>query len=266
MGFQTDSYKWKEKTSSREKECTDGRVQTGEASPPWRKKLTTGQDRSPRLQVPCFRLRCLQPSGSQDKLVPRQECFFAHRWLLFWWVLLAQWLTGNGANSELKVLFCSGLPVCCWPVGAALCGLRQKAFGLGCFSLREYQRNSTRFSFFRVETVGPSEVNLPLGPRYLTDPTGAVGFWFLLSVNPADMRVSLFLDPLSFLVTVFPLPCLFPLCLLHSCLQIEMQARVCGEPGSLASVMEREAALESHPLPCLGSALRGSSRLAVSTA
>lgn len=82
--------------------------------------------------------------------------------------------------------------------------LRQKAFGLSCFLLSEphLDRNSTWHSF-GVETAGPSEVNFPLSPRYCTDRTGVVWLWFLLSVNPVDMRVGLFLDPpLSFLVTV----------------------------------------------------------------
>lgn len=84
--------------------------------------------------------------------------------------------------------------------------------------------------------------------------------------EPCGHDTGLCLDLLSFLATVCPLPCLFPLHVLHSPLQTEMQARVCGETGSLASVMEKEVALESHPLPCLSSALRGSSTLVVSIA
>lgn len=92
-------------------------------------------------------------------------------------------------------------------VGAVQHRLRQRAFGLGCFSLSELHLDQNWLSFFKVETAGPSEVDFPLNLRCLTDPTGVVGLWFLLSVNPVDMHMGLFLDPLSFLVTVcLPLP------------------------------------------------------------
>lgn len=93
-------------------------------------------------------------------------------------------------------------------VGAVQHRLRQRAFGLGCFSLSELHLDqySAWLSFFKVETAGPSEVDFPLSLRCLTDPTGVVGLWFLLSMNPVDMHRGLFLDPLSFLVTVCPLP------------------------------------------------------------
>ena len=143
-----------------------------------------------------------------------------------------------------------------FPVGAAWLGwLRQKAFVLGCFLLREPHpdRSSTWLSFWGWRQLGHVRSTSLSVPDGRTDPTEVAGLWFLLSVNPVDMRVGLLPDPLSFLVTVCP-P--YPACF-HSiptlCLQMEMQARVCGETGSLASAMEREAALESHPLPCLSS-------------
>lgn len=41
-------------------------------------------------------------SWCQDKLVSRQERFFAHHWLLFW----PSWLTVNsGANSSIEGAF-----------------------------------------------------------------------------------------------------------------------------------------------------------------
>lgn len=141
-------------------------------------------------------------------------------------------------------------------MGAAQHGLGRKLLVWVAFASASLTLTGTlpfdRLSFLGVETSGSSEVDFPLSPRCCTDSMGVIGLWFLLSVNPSSHRV-------------FSLPCLFPLCLLHSCLQMEMQVRVCGETGSLASGIERVAALESHPLPYLGSARRGSSTLVVST-
>lgn len=80
---------------------------------------------------------------------------------------------------------------------------------LGLF-LPHLDQNSAWLSFFEVETAGPSEVDFPLSLRCRTDPTGVVGLWFLLSMNSVDMHTGLFLDLLSFLVTVCsPFPACF---------------------------------------------------------